>query len=63
MKRRLKTYHEANDSQVAEPSVQQFFKDQSVPLLEKDAGTPVEQVMHSVKIYIERSGKPRNFMH
>ena len=62
MKRRLKAYHEANDSKVAEPSVQQFFKDQAVQLFEKDAGLPVEQVMHSIKIYIERSGKPRNFM-
>jgi hypothetical protein len=27
MKRRLKVYHDANDSQIAEPSVQQFFKE------------------------------------
>jgi len=63
MKRRLQQYHEANESQIAEPSVQQFFKEHQVPLFEKDASVPVEQVMDSIKVYIERSGIPRNFMH
>jgi hypothetical protein len=63
MKRRQKVYHEFNNSKTAEPSVQQFFKEQGVQLFEKDANLEVKKIMDSIKIYIERNGKPRNFMH
>ena len=62
MKRRMKLYHEANNSKTAEPSVQQFFKDQTVQIFNKDASFDVKTIMDSVKIYIERNGKPINFM-
>lgn len=32
-------------------------------LFERDAGLELTQVMDAIKIYIERSGKPRNFMY
>jgi len=62
MKRRLKVYHNFNNSKTAEPSVQQFFKDQGVKLFDKDASLDVQEIMDSIKIYIERNGKPHNFM-
>lgn len=37
MKRRMKIYHEANNSKTAEPSVQKFFQEQDVQLFQKDA--------------------------
>lgn len=43
--------------------MQKFFKDQKVQLFEKDASLNVKDIMDSIKIYIERNGKPKNFMH
>jgi adenylate kinase len=37
MKRRLKSYKSVNESQVAEPSVQAFFKEHGVQIFERDA--------------------------
>ena len=61
MKRRLKAYRNVNESQVAEPSVQAFFKDNSVQQFERDAASDKETVFNSLKIYIERFGKPNNY--
>lgn len=61
MKRRLKAYRNLNESQVAEPSVQAFFKDNGVQLFERDAASDQETVFNSLKIYIERFGKPNNY--
>lgn len=62
MKRRLKAYRSINESKVAEPSVQAFFQGNSVTLFERDAATEQESVFNSLKIYIERFGKPNNYM-
>lgn len=32
-------------------------------MFERDAGLELTQVMDAIKIYIERNGKPRNFMY
>jgi hypothetical protein len=57
MKRRLKSYRSINESKVAEPSVQAFFKEHSVALFERDAASEKETVFNSLKIYIERVSK------
>jgi len=62
MKRRLEAYRKANESEVAEPSVQDFFKEHGVKLFEKDSKLDRATVIESLKIYIERVEKPNNFM-
>lgn len=62
MKRRLKKYREVNESQTAEPSVSDFFKVRDVPVQTKDAAEPDSKVWHAIRIFIERDGKPTNFV-
>jgi tRNA A37 threonylcarbamoyladenosine biosynthesis protein TsaE len=54
MERRLNAYRVANNSQVAEPSVQDFFKQQGISLFEIAHDTPTEFSLNAFKIYIER---------
>lgn len=62
MKRRLKKYRLLNESQTAEPSVQQFFSENGIAVQVKDAAEPVDNVWHAIKIFVEREGKPTNFV-
>lgn len=64
MARRLKDYRFANNSEVADPSVQDFFKDMcKISLQTVDAvDQSSEHALCSMKIYIERNEKPVNFM-
>jgi hypothetical protein len=62
MTRRLAAYRELNKSQVADPSVTDFFRSHNVQVLEKDAAVNKDQVWESLKIYIERIEKPHNFL-
>ena len=54
MIRRLKAYRTANNSEVAEPSVQEFFKQKGIIYLEEDCKNVQAKVEDSLKIYIER---------
>ena len=54
MERRLKAYRTANNSQVAEYSVTDFFAQQGITVFEKDCNTPTAKALDSFKIYIER---------
>jgi adenylate kinase len=54
MKRRLKTYRDVNESKVAEPSVQAFFKEHGIQVFERDAAAEKDSVFNSLKIFIER---------
>lgn len=54
MKRRLATYRTANNSVVAEPSVQEFFKRQCIKVYQEDINTSEKQALNGFKIYIER---------
>jgi tRNA A37 threonylcarbamoyladenosine biosynthesis protein TsaE len=54
MERRLNAYRVANNSQVAEPSVQDFFKHQGISLFELHHETPTDFALNAFKIYIER---------
>lgn len=62
MARRLKAYHTANNSKVAEYAVSDFFKQQGIQLFSIDCTTPIEKTLDAFKIYIERNEKPFNFM-
>jgi hypothetical protein len=42
MKRRLAKYREYNESQIAEPSISEFFKTNEVYVFPKDAAEPFE---------------------
>ena len=54
MQRRLEAYRNANNSKVAEPSVQQFFKGEGISLFEIGCDTLADFVLNAFKIYIER---------
>lgn len=54
MMRRLEAYRLANNSQVAEPSVQDFFKQQGIKYNTEGVATKTVDAMSNFKIYIER---------
>lgn len=54
MTRRLKIYRTANNSQVAEPSVQDFFAHWGVKTFNEQVTTPTQMALSAFKIYIER---------
>ena len=54
MERRLKTYRAANNSTVAEPAVQDFFKKQGIKFFTENVQTVTRNAMNGFKIYIER---------
>lgn len=65
MERRIKYYRLHNNSQVAEPSLVQFFQKQGITniMVQNDiTRIPANQVLESLKIYIERFEKPFNYM-
>jgi len=62
MQRRLKAYRTANNSQVAEYSVSDFFEQQGISLFKKSCTTETNKALDAFKIYIERNEKPFNFM-
>lgn len=62
MTRRLKGYRLANNSQVAEPSVQMFYEHQGIGVFNESIKTPVGDALDSFKIYIERNERPYNYM-
>lgn len=54
MSRRLKAYRTANNSQVAEYAVSDFFKQQGIQLFSTGCTHETEQTLDAFKIYIER---------
>ena len=54
MLRRLKAYRTANNSVVAEPSVQDFYKKWGIGLYHECIKTPQTTALGGFKIYIER---------
>ena len=54
MLRRLKAYRTANNSVVAEPSVQDFFKKQCIGIYSEEISTAQKDALNGFKIYIER---------
>ena len=64
MKRRIAAYRKANNSAVAEPPLRRFFEEQKIDIHSESDCTRAqsEQVVKSLKIYIERFEKPFNYM-
>jgi hypothetical protein len=55
MVRRLAAYRQANNSQIAEPSVQQFFKERGVDRMHVvNSAESKEKEMKGLRIYVER---------
>jgi adenylate kinase len=54
MKRRLLDYRNYNDSKSGEPSVQDFFREQSVEVFSENALNNNKKSLESFKIFIER---------
>ena len=54
MARRLKLYRTANNSDVAEPSVQDFFARNGIKVFNESTTTPQQIALAAFKIYIER---------
>merc|ERR1711971_162174 len=62
MQRRIRSYREANNSKVAEPAVQDFFKEQGIKFYKESIRTRTADALNGFKIYIERNEKPYNYM-
>jgi len=61
MKRRIKAYRVANNSEVAEPAVQDFFKEQGIKFFKENTRTLVKDALNGFKIYIERVSLASDF--
>ena len=59
MQRRLKAYRLANNSTVAEPAVQDFFKQQGIKFYQENVCTRTKDALNGFKIYIERVSTER----
>ncbi len=57
MQRRLKAYRLANNSKVAEPAVQAFFKAEGISFYKESIQTRTRDALNGFKIYIERVSK------
>lgn len=62
MNRRLARYREANASDKGDPAVQDFFARNGVEVFSVDCSKEEIEAFESVRIYIERSGRPDNFL-
>lgn len=62
MNRRLARYKEANVSDKGDPAVQDFFARNGVEVFSVDCSKEEIEAFESVRIYIERSGRPDNFL-
>ena len=58
MDRRIKAYKDLNDSETGEPSLKDFYTKYNVDVFESNG----EDALEAYKIYIERNGKPFNYM-
>ena len=61
MKRRIKAYRVANNSEVAEPAVQDYFKEQGIKFFKENTRTLVKDALNGFKIYIERVSSVSDF--
>ena len=54
MKRRIKQYRVLNNSEVAEPAVQDFFQEKGIKFYKESIRTRTNDAVQGFKIYIER---------
>jgi adenylate kinase len=62
MNRRMAKYREANASDRGDPAVQDFFARNGVEVFSVDCSKEAIEAFESLRIYIERSGRPDNFL-
>lgn len=62
MFRRLASYHNSNDDASGEITTQDFFIEKGLMIGEVDASDPSEEVFESLRIVIEREGRPYNYL-
>ncbi|OMJ68431.1 hypothetical protein SteCoe_34122 [Stentor coeruleus] len=60
MQRRLQTYR--NDNELSDKSVYDFFSDLNIEVFECECTNEEIEIIESLKIYIEREGRPDNFL-
>lgn len=60
--RRLKAYREANNSAVDDPNITAFFEKYGIDVHASSAADEEEKVFEGMKIFVERSERPKNFM-
>ena len=61
MKRRLTKYRNQNNNPAGLPSVQEFFTEQNIQVFSIDCFEDNYEVEESIKIYLERFGRPFNY--
>jgi adenylate kinase len=63
IKKKLAEYREANCKEDGTPSLSDFFKERGLePLAINIEEKPKEVILQQMKVYTERSGKPKNYM-
>ena len=62
MTRRLKGYRESNENEEGAPSVKEFFESQQLNVLVEDAENEEEKNLEAYKVFVEKEGKPYNYM-
>lgn len=62
MDRRLKEYRDSNNSEIGDPSIVEFFKKWDIEVFDEKANGEEAQLVEAFKIFIERKGKPFNYM-
>jgi adenylate kinase len=60
--RRNKLYREWNNSQIGDPSLVDFFKKWEIDVMEENCMDKEVKLIEAFKIFIERKGKPVNYM-
>lgn len=61
MKRRLKDYRRANEDPSGNPGIKDFFVENFTDVFSIDSNTPEFDTFESLKIYVERFGRPINY--
>mmetsp|Transcript_12795 Transcript_12795/g.23831 ORF Transcript_12795/g.23831 Transcript_12795/m.23831 type:complete len:738 (-) Transcript_12795:6-2219(-) len=62
MHRRLAAFHDSNDDASGEVTTQDFFIEKGLIVGEVDISDPTEEVFESLRIVIEREGRPYNYL-
>ncbi len=51
-----------NNSEVEDPNLTQFFEKYGIQTFVQDATEDETKVQEAIKIFVEQTGKPKNFM-
>jgi len=62
MNKRVKAYRDINNTEAGHPSVFDLFKERGINVFVEEALKNEKPLFESMKIYVERNGKPFNYM-